>query len=232
MKIERTKRGARIRDDDVVLSEILAEPGATHSLFDLLAAAVAALGRGPRIAMLGFAGGGMVAPMRAMGCDHPLQCVDLSDEAEPIFRELSSDWAGEVTLDIEYAEHWLLRRRGKYDVIIEDLSVPSPIGTVKPYVSFDALPAMIHKRLKRTGVAVTNLLPLPGTSWEAIEAQVAAPYRCAFAIELDEYENRVLIAGDDLPDARAVGGQIRSALRELESDMLRQMRVRTLRYGG
>ena len=120
MKIERTKRGARIRDDDVVLSEMLAEPGATHSLFDVLAAAVAVLARGPRIAMLGFAGGGMVAPLRAMGCDHPLHCVDLSAEAEPIFRELSSVWAGDVVLDIEDAEAWLLKRRGKFDVIIED----------------------------------------------------------------------------------------------------------------
>jgi hypothetical protein len=231
VKIERTKRGARIVDDDVILSEMLAEPGATHSLFDLLAAAVAELGRGPRIAMLGFAGGGMVAPLRAMGCHHPLQCVDLSAEAEPVFRELSSDWAGEVSLDIEYAEEWLLRRRGKFDVIIEDLSVPSPIGTVKPYVSFDVMPAMIHKRLKRSGVAVTNMLPLPGTSWEAIEARISAPYRCAFAVQLDEYENRVIITGEDLPDARTVGVQLRRALRGLGSDVLRQMRVRTLRYG-
>ena len=61
MKIVRTRRGARIVDDDVVLSEILAKPGPTHSLFDLLAAAVATLAPGPRFAMLGFAGGGIVA---------------------------------------------------------------------------------------------------------------------------------------------------------------------------
>ena len=50
MRVERTRRGARIIEDDVVLSEVLAQPGATHSLFDVLAAAVGTLapGRGSR----------------------------------------------------------------------------------------------------------------------------------------------------------------------------------------
>jgi hypothetical protein len=57
VRIERTRRGARMIEGDVVLSEILARPGPTHSLFDLLAAAVTALSPGPRLAVLGFAGG-------------------------------------------------------------------------------------------------------------------------------------------------------------------------------
>ena len=230
MKIERTRRGARIREDDVVLSEILAKPGPTHSLFDLLAAAIGVLAHGPRIAMLGFAGGGIVAPLRALGCAHPLSCVDLSGEAEPIFRELSSAWAGDVHLDIEDAERWLRRRRGKFDLILEDLSVPSPIGTVKPYVSFDSLPRMIRGRLAPSGVAVTNVLPLPGTSWDAMYGRLAMPYARAVAIRLEEYENRVVIAGDDLPDARATGQLLRGALQGLGSDILRQMRMETIRY--
>ena len=231
MRIERTKRGARIVDDDVILSEILAQPGPTHSLFDVLAATMAELTPGPRLGMLGFAGGGVVAPLRALGCLHTIECVDLDVSAEPLFRELSDAWAGEVLLDEEDASTWLHRRRGAFDLILEDLSVPSPIGTVKPYVSFDALPPLIRRRLKPGGVAVTNLLPLPGTSWEAILARIGAPYRCALVIHLDEYENRVLLCGDDLPDARTTGVRLRRALRALGSDLLRQIRIRTLRYG-
>jgi hypothetical protein len=229
VKIERTRRGARIRDDDVVLSEILATPGPTHSLFDLLAASIATLAPGPRVAMLGFAGGGIVAPLRALGCGHPLHCVDLSGEAEPVFRELSSEWAGEVHLDLEDAERWLRRRRS-FDFVLEDLSVPSPIGTVKPYVSFDSLPRLIRKRLAPGGVAITNVLPLPGTGWEAIYARLAMPYARAVAVHLEDYENRVVIAGDDIPDARAAGRLLRGALKTLGSDLLRQMRMETLRY--
>ncbi|MEM8884517.1 MAG: hypothetical protein AAGD14_10635 [Planctomycetota bacterium] len=230
MRIERTRRGARIREDDVVLSEILAKPGPTHSLFDLLAACIAALAPGPRVAMLGFAGGGMVAPLRALGCDHPLQCVDLTDEAEPIFRELSSDWCGEVTLTVEDAEAWLTKRRGRFDLILEDISVPSPVGTIKPYVSFDSLPQRIHDRLKPEGVAITNVLPLPGTSWEAIYARMVLPYQRALVVHLDDFENRVLLCGDAIPDARSTGRLLRDALRALGSDALRQMRMETIRF--
>jgi hypothetical protein len=230
VKIERTKRGARIVDDDVVLSEILARPGATHSLFDVLAAAVAALSSGPRFAMLGFAGGGMIAPLRALDWNHAVHAVDLSNAAEPVFRELSESWAGEVSIDMEDAERWLRAQRGKFDTIVEDLSVPSPIGTVKPYVSFDKLPRCIHSRLRPTGVVITNLLPLPGTEWDAMYARISSRYSRALAVHLDEYENRIVLAGDALPDARSTGRLLRERLSRLGSDMLRQMRVRTIRF--
>jgi len=115
VKIERTRRGARIREGDVILSEILALPGPTHSLFDLLAAGIAALAPGPRVAMLGFAGGGVVAPLRAMGWNHPLCCVDLSGDAEPLWdaimdtgRAYGLQPAGNHALDMVRIEAGLL----------------------------------------------------------------------------------------------------------------------------
>ena len=230
MKIERTRRGARIVADDVVLSEILDHAGATHSLFDLLAAAVATLSPGPRFAMLGFAGGGMVAPLRALGCDFPVHAVDLDLGAETLFRELSDGWAGDVHLDKADAGAWLAKRRGKFDAIVEDLSVPSPVGTVKPYVSLDLLPQRIRSRLGTGGVVITNLLPLPGTSWDALYACIANPYLRAVVVHLDDYENRVMIAGDAIPDAREISKRLRTALKSIESDLLRQLRLKTLRF--
>ena len=63
MRIVRTRRGARLVERGLVLSEILGEPGPTHSLFDVLAVAVAALG-GSRTLVLGCAGGGVVAKIQ------------------------------------------------------------------------------------------------------------------------------------------------------------------------
>ena len=228
MKVVRTRRGARIVEDDVVLSELLARPGATHALWDVLAACVAELAPGPRFAMLGFAGGGIVAPLRAFGFDHPIHAVDLSRDGEDLFRELSSAWAGEVGLEIEEAAAWLRRRRARWDLILEDLSVPSPAGTVKPYVSFDTLPALIHRRLAPGGIAITNLLPLPGTSWNALTARVAHPYRNALAIHFEEYENRFVIAGEELPGASALSRRLGQALRSIDSGQCGRMSVRTL----
>ena len=228
MKVVRTRRGARIVEDDVVLSELLAKPGATHALFDVLAACVAELASGPRFAMLGFAGGGVVAPLRALGFAHPVEAVDLSRDGEALFRELSSDWAGEVQLTVEDAGRWLRRRRGRWNLILEDLSVSSPAGTVKPYVSFDLLPDLIRRRLAPDGIAVTNLLPLPGTSWDSLTARIARPHRNALAVIFEEYENRLIVAGDQLPGAAQLSRRLGRHLASIGSGQCGRISVRTL----
>ncbi|MDH3590612.1 MAG: hypothetical protein OER88_01945 [Planctomycetota bacterium] len=228
MKIKRTRRGARIVEGDVVLSEILAQPGPTHTLFDVLAAGVAALAPGPAVALLGFAGGGIVAPLRAMGHDAPLAAVDLSLQGAALFRELSGAWAGDVSLDEADAVDWLRGSRRRFDMIVEDLSVPSPIGTVKPYASFDPLPGLMRRRLRTGGVVLVNVLPLPGTSWDSMMMRLAMPFERALVVKLDEYENRFLIASDALPDTGAASRAIRRALRAICSYQEKKIRVRTL----
>ena len=229
MKIERTRRGARIVGaDDVVLSEILAKPGATDTLFDVLAACVAALAHGTRCAILGFAGGGMIAPLRAMGFDAPVTAVDLSRAGEPLFRELSDSWAGDVALEEDDAAVWLKRRRTRYDVIVDDLSVHVDGSTIKPYVSLDPLPDLIRSRLHSKGIAIINVLPLPGTPWSQLLARVAWPHERATVIELVEYENRIVIAGDALATAAELSRRVRAALRAIGSNQAGLLAFRTL----
>jgi len=227
VKIVKTRRGARLLQGNVVLSEILARPGPTHTLFDVLAACVAALSTGPRFALLGFAGGGMIAPLRAMGCTHAVDAVDLDRAGEKIFRDLSGDWTGPVGLSQSDAVAWLRGRR-PFDAIVEDLSVDSPAGTVKPYASFDDLPQLVADRLTPAGVAITNLLPLPGTAWNALLMRVALPHARACVLALDEYENRFVLAGRALPTAGEISRSIRAALRSIGSDQERRIAVRTL----
>jgi len=231
VKVVRTRRGARIVDDDVIVSEIVAEPGPTHTLFDVLAACVAVLAPGPRFALLGFAGGGMIAPLRALGWTHPVAAVDLSREGEKLFRTLAGAWADDVRVDEADAVAWLRAQRTRWHVICEDLSVPSPAGTVKPYVSFDPLPQLVQSRLAPRGVAITNVLPLPGTSWPSMLARIAHPHRQALVTTLEEYDNRFVIAGDDLPDAREASRRVRAALRALGSNQSHQVAFRTLVNG-
>jgi spermidine synthase len=179
--------------------------------------------------MLGFAGGGIVAPLRAMGYDAPVRAVDLSRDGEALFRELSAAWCGRVDLAHADAVSWLRAARGRWDGVLEDLSVPSPAGTVKPYDSFDALPELIRARLAPGGVAVTNLLPLPGTSWDALTARVVHGHRRALVVHLDEYENRIVLCGPVLPDAAAASRALREQLRGIGSDQATRLKVRTLR---
>ena len=113
---------------------------------------------------------------------------------------MSDDWAGDVKLTQADAERWLQRGKQPYDVIVEDISMSSPIGVIKPYVSFDALPELIRGRLRGGGVAITNLLPLEGTPMASLEARVAHPHHRAVSITLDEYDNRIVVAGDALAE--------------------------------
>lgn len=224
MKIVRTRRGLRLLEDDVILSELLARPGPTHCLFDVLAACVKALAPGPRVALLGFAGGGMVAPLRAMGFPHAIEAVDLDPTGEALFRELSRHWAGEVRVERMDALEWLARERAPFDVIVEDLSVPGPEGTVKPAASFAALPPLVRSRLKPLGIAVTNLLPQPGASWDTLIDPVAKPYSGSVVIELEEYENRLVVAGA-IPGTEDVSKRVRAALDAIGSVQARKIRV-------
>jgi len=228
MKIVRSRRGARLVEGRDVLSHVLARPGSSGGVFDVLAACVAGLAPGPRLAMLGFAGGGVVAPLRAMGFASPIEAVDLSREGEPVFRELSRDWAGIVRLTQAEASAWLRRRTRRYDAILEDLTVWSPQGAVKPSVSLEVLPELVHDRLTHAGIAVVNILPMPGTSWPALLARFAAPYAKTYVVLLPEYENRILVGGDHLLRVRHGAARIRTALRRIRSRQAGRIRLRTL----
>lgn len=229
MRYVRTRRGARIEQDGLILSEVLARPGATHTLFDVLAAAVSALAPGSRAAILGFAAGGVIAPLRALGFGHPIDAVDLDLDGEMLFRELSTPWCGAVHVDRGEASAWLARRKRRYDAILEDLSVQTPRGVTKPPVSLETLPALMKARLQPRGVAVVNVLPVPGRPWTALLPHLARPFSRAQVILLDEWENRVLILGDALDSARENSRRVRSALAAIGSSEAGALSVRTLK---
>ena len=227
LRIVRMRRRARILDGDDVVSEVLDHPGPTDTLFDVLAACIAALAPGPRVAMLGFAAGGVVAPLRAMGFASPLRAVDLSLENVRLFRDMSQAWCGDVHVERDDAVSWLRRRRGAFDLILEDLAISSPDDAVKPEVSWSTLPQWVARRLQAKGVAVTNVLPLRGRSWQTLLTGVAAPFDTAYVVHLDEYVNRIVLTGA-LPSPRAVSKRIRAALASIGSTQTDRLSVRRL----
>jgi spermidine synthase len=167
--------------------------------------------------MLGFAAGGVVAPLRAMGFDSPLVAIDLSRAAEELFRETCGEWAGTVRFVEGEASSWLRRQRRDWDFLLEDLTVPHPGGAIKPAVSVEVLPELMHERLAAHGVVATNVLPVPGLSWDALLERLASPHRRALVVECEDYENRILLAGPGVPLARQAGNRLRTALRRIGS---------------
>ena len=229
LTLVRTRRGARLLHGRHVLSEILAEPGATRSVFDLLAAAAFVLAPPGPLGMLGFAAGGVIAPLRALGSVAKVSAVDLSLEGAPIFWELSKRWAGQVRLWEGEASRWLLRRRERFSCIIEDLSEQLPGDVSKPAVSLGPLPAIIARRLTRDGVVVINGLPVPGWHWTQVQRALTAPYFGVVQLSPDGYENKILVGGRHLPPPRMLRQQLVVALEQLGSPLARGLGVRRLR---
>lgn len=229
MRVVRHRDGARLVDGECVLSEMRGAPGPTHCLFDVLAASIPALSAGPRVLILGFAGGGVIAPLRGAGWHHPVEAVDWVRDGETLFREMSRGWGGEVVLHESEARSWLRANPGRrFDLVLEDLSVRSADVVTKPPVSYRELPREIRSHLAPHGVVVINALPVPGRSWKALLGGLASPYRRAVVVTFEQWENRVIIAGPQLWPARKVSNRLRAVLERLGSMQRHRMSVRAL----
>lgn len=231
-EVETTRRGYRLNQHGTVLSEVLVAPGATNSVFDFLAAGAAVFAPDGEVGLLGFAGGGMIAPLRKGAVGSRISGVDLDAEGHDLFRRVSGGWAGEVNFACEDAGQWLERQAGGFDLVIEDLSVPTEDDVVKPDISVESLPSLIRSRLRPGGVVMTNLLKPRNQSWDQFTPPFVAGHRSALVIHLREFENRILVAGDFEVTARWLTFRIRRFLRAIASDQAEQFYVRRLRLSG
>jgi len=231
MKILPTRTGLRFSAHGVVISELCTRPGPTHSVFDVLAALIAVLRPAGRVGVLGFAGGGMMAPLHALGVKARLHCVDLDRACYEIFRQHCPEWAEGIRWTHADALAWLRRQRTPFDLILEDLTIAHDGDVVKPGVTWSALPDLIPQRLvPGSGVAVCNLLLPPSGRWQPGLGDLAARFRTVRVVNFDDFENRILIGGEALPSARQLSVQLRGALGRIRSRQARRIRVE--RLGG
>ena len=223
-----TKHGLRLSQHGVVISELRTSPGPTHSVFDVLAATIAVLAPKDRIGVLGFAGGGMIAPLRGMGVTSVIDSVDLDRAGYDLFRQHCPEWAGGVKWQQADAVAWLREQPRTFGLLMDDLSVPQDGDVFKPAISWDVLPELMRSRLRPGGFGVFNLLPEPGDTWNSDLTRVVSLFKTARIIDLDDFENHILITGDTLPTARELGSQLRQSLRHLRSCQAGRIQVRTV----
>jgi len=227
MNILHTKHGLRLSQHGVVISELRTAPGPTHSVFDVLAALIAVLRPAGRIGVLGFAGGGMMAPLRALGVESVIDSVDLDRTGYELFRRHCPAWTQGVNWQRADAVKWLRRQPPEFDLLLDDLSVPLNGDVIKPEVSWTVLPELIRQRLRPGGVGVFNLMLSPGGNWNRDVAQLTEGFGSARIIMLDEFQNRILVAGETLPTARELGSRLRQALQTLRSRQAGRLHLRT-----
>jgi hypothetical protein len=234
MNVIKTRNGLRVAQHGAVISELRLTPGPTHSVFDLLAAAIVVtrlngLKSGP-IGVLGFAAGGMIAPLHALGVLSPIDTCDLDRKSFALFRKHAHFWVHRVRWSHVEAIQWLEHKKNRhFAVLMDDLSIAQNGDITKPDITWRILPALMRKKLKPGGAAIFNLLRPIGSSWTSQIRRIAAQFPTAQLIELEEFENRILIAARKLPPARQMGHQLRAALRQLGSRQANRLRIRTLK---
>lgn len=224
----RTRRGLRLSQHGVVISELRTSPGPTHSVFDVLAALVAVLQPPSRVGLLGFAGGGMMAPLHGLNVKTLIEAVDLDAESYQLFRKHCPEWAAQVNWQHGDAVEWLRRQHTRFDMLIEDLSVPSDGDVFKPEVSWTVLPELIRRRLQPRGVAIFNLMPPAEGAWRTKLLSLARLFSASRLVSFDEYENAILIAGQQLPSTRNLGHRLRSSLGQLRSRQAERIHIKKI----
>lgn len=235
IRCRRTRRGWRLLQHGTVLSEVLTHPGPTHSVFDVLAAA-ADLHPAPRsMAVLGMGGGSLVMALRALGQRCRVEGVDWDDRGWQLLGRYRRGlqpihWhQGEAT-------EWLRRRRRRFDVVVEDLSVGVNGDVTKPEVTWTTLPHWVTRRLAPEGWAVWNLLCPPGRSWAWVEREWGGGQGCGWWVTFEDFDNRLwLVPGrngdgvaERVADARGISRELRCRLERLGSRMATGWRVRAV----
>lgn len=225
MQLRATRRGWRLSQHGTVLSEVLARPGPTHSVFDVLAAACGLRAQAKRIALLGFGGGGTVAALRALGATATLHAVDLDSTGRDLLTLHGCDWLAPWRWAKADAAAWLTHQR-PFEVILDDLSIPVANDVVKPDITWDRLPELVVRQLLPGGLAIFNLLRPARVSWREAVQRVAGGFEAVRVVHLDDFENRIVLAARELPSARAVHTQLHTALKRLGSRQASRFRVR------
>tara|TARA_Y100001934_G_scaffold282254_1_gene395107 strand:- start:4645 stop:5334 length:690 start_codon:yes stop_codon:yes gene_type:complete len=223
-EVVNTRHGFRLVQNGSVLSEVPGKPGPTHSVFDFLAASAVVLASGPRAALLGFAGGGMMAPLRALGSDLAICAVDLDHRGFDLFSAECKGWQGDLSFDRMDAATWL-QDSDEFNVIIEDLSMPTEDDVEKPPVCWRELPEIMDSKLGNNGVIVTNILPSAGMSWKQMLKSFRGACRNSLLVHLNHFENKILIQTDQEFGARLVSNRLRKALRSIHSNQAREFRI-------
>jgi spermidine synthase len=187
---------------------------ATHCVWDAIAAPILWLPpqRRRRILILGLGGGSVARLARALAPDAEIVGVELDAEVVRLARSHLDLDALDLQVEIADALGWLEQATGRFDAILEDVFIGRGDDVHKP----DWIPEPAHRlaraRLSKGGVLVSNTLD----EHLAVASSMRDAFEDVISIEIEDYDNRVLVAGS--------GGLTGAAMRRCvaESEVLRE----------
>jgi spermidine synthase len=167
----------------------------TRCVWDAIAAPLLWLppSRRRRILLLGLGGGSVARLARALAPDAEIVGVELDREVVRLARRHLDLDALSVRVEITDALDFLERDRSRYQAILEDVFVGQGDRVHKP----DWIPEPGHRlalaRLARGGVFVSNTID----EHARIARWMRARFPALVSIEVEDYDNRVLVGGSE-----------------------------------
>ena len=208
VEVKLGRRGRSLRIDGTFASYY--EPGLplTGSVWDALAVPLVLLppARRRSVLVLGLGGGSVARVVRALAPAARIVGIEKNREVLGAARRwLELDALGVEVVQAD-AREYLARARRRFDVIVEDVFVGRGRAVHKPAW----LPApgleLARRRLARRGLLVSNTIDESRATLRALRRLFPA----TVGIEVEDYDNRVLVAGPRMLDARTLRRAVRA----------------------
>jgi spermidine synthase len=225
VQVRDSARGRELRIDGTFASYYTPGEIVTGSVWDALAAPVLLLppARRGSILLLGLGGGSVARVVRALAPRARIVGVEIDAEVVRMARR----WFDLDALGIEVvrddAESFLVRNRRRFDAIFDDIFVGSGRRVRKPdWLPRPGLSQMV-RRLRPAGILASNAIDEAPEVTRALFELLPG----VLAIEVDDYDNRILVGGPGAIRARHLRRAV--AANPILQDSVRQFRFRTLR---
>lgn len=219
------RRGRELRIDGTFASYYEPSLPVTGSVWDALAIPLLLLppARRRRILILGLAGGSVARVVRALAPRAHVVGVELDREVLRVSRR----WLGLDALGVDVvvgdARAYLARCRRRFDLIVEDVFVGRGRAVCKPpWLPVPGI-ALAARRLAPRGLLVSNTIDESA----AVARELRRRFPAALSIEVDDFDNRVLVAGRAPLAARPLRAAVRAE--PLLAATLPRLHFRTLR---
>jgi len=214
VRVQSGPQGRALIVDETFASLHREDGPATGCVWDAIAAPALLLTgrRRPRVLVLGLGGGSAARIVRAILPDASIVGVELDRDVVRAAREHFGLDALDLELHVADALEFLRGERRRYDLILEDVFVGRGDAVHKP----DWIPHPGHdlarERLRAGGVLVSNTID----ERAIVEAVLVRSFAHVLRIEVEDYDNRILVASDAALDARGLRARVAasSVLRE------------------
>jgi spermidine synthase len=228
VRVQVDRFGKRLIVDETFASLYRPETPATGCVWDALAAPILALApeRRRRVLLLGLGGGSVARLVRALAPEADLVGVELDAEVVRLARAHFGLDALDLEVRVEDARAVLRRETRRFDLVVEDVFVGRGDAVHKPdwlpHPGLDLAAGLVAPG----GLLVSNALD----EARSVAAALNSRFPGLLRIEVEDYDNRIFVAGPATLDARALRAAV--VADPILSESARILRFRDWRRTG